>query len=290
MQLKGPVHSGCQIKPKCKRIYWSWSAPDFLITRFATFMSLQQFAKVKLPDPIMEKPRSNGAVETPPTSPTKKRHRLFLIERRPLVRDWFLEAIKRESGLALCGSAPDCSDMRAVEALVERAAPDLVVIGMVPAPKTTVEVISRLKAGNKPLSLLCVSVAGDVLEALAVLRAGARGYVSSFDDSKKIWLAVRAVLRGEVHLSEGIALRLVEMLLFPRNGNGDLRVDRLSDRELEVFKFIGKGDMPSEIADKIRLSVKTVENYRSRVMEKLEVKGARELSHLAIEWVSKNSR
>lgn len=223
--------------------------------------------------------------------PGKTGHRIFFIERRPMVRQWLMEAIKRESGLTLCGSARDCADTGAIQTAIARFAPDLVLIGTGHEGGTVLEVIARIKAEPRHPPVFCLATAEDELEALAALRAGARGYVTCFEAPRRIWLAVRAVLAGGFHLSERIALRLVERLVIPQhNGKAGLAVDRLSDRELEVFKFIGRGDMPSEIAGKIKLSVKTVENYRSRVMEKLGVKGARELSHMAIEWVSKHSR
>lgn len=219
----------------------------------------------------------------------KTRHRLLFIERRMMVREWLMRAFKGEPGLTSCGSAKDCVDLKSIEAGMARFSPDLVIVGTGLECGTSLEIVASIKTRPKPPLVLCIAAAEEELEALAMLRAGARGYVSCFETPRKICLAVRTVLGGGIHLSERIAVRLVERLLLPQqNGKAELAVDRLSERELEVFKFIGRGDMPSEIAGKIKLSVKTVENYRARVMEKLGIKGARELSHLAIGWVSQH--
>lgn len=225
--------------------------------------------------------------EIPANVPGKARYRILFIERRPMVREWFKGAIKRESGLTLCGSAGDCADIRTIHDGITRFAPHLVVVGTGHEGGTPLEVIAKIMAEPKPPPVLCIAAAEDELEAMAMLRAGARGYVSCFDAPGRIWLAVRVVLAGGIHLNERIAMRVVERLLFPQhNGNADLAVDCLSGRELEVFKLIGRGDAPSEIAEKIKLSVKTVENYRARVMVKLGVKGARALFRVAMKWVS----
>lgn len=239
------------------------------------------------------KPRQAEAQPSaiPANVPGKARYRILFIERRPMLREWFKGAIKREPGLTLCGSAGDCADIRSIHDGITRFAPHLVVVGTGHEGGTPLEVIAKIMAEPKPPPVLCIAAAEDELEAMAMLRAGARGYVSCFDPPGRIWLALRVVLAGGIHLSERIAMRVVERLLFPQHdGNAGLAVDSLSGRELEVFKLIGRGDAPSEIAGKIKLSVKTVENYRARVMEKLGVKGARTLFRVAMKWVSEQSQ
>ena len=124
----------------------------------------------------------------------------------------------------------------------------------------------------------------EALYAERAIRAGARGYVTKREGAEKIRQAIFRVLNGEIHVSETVEARIVKKASAGGSVPPVLPVDSLSDRELVVFELLGSGHGPSQIADELHLSVKTVEGYTARIKEKLLVKDARQLVQLAIQW------
>jgi DNA-binding NarL/FixJ family response regulator len=117
-----------------------------------------------------------------------------------------------------------------------------------------------------------------------VLRAGAAGYVMKQEATDKVLIALRKVLSGGIYLSERMSSKFMHQLVGGGKvtANGSL-IERLSDRELEVFGLIGEGRGTRQIADQLHLSVKTVESHRAHIKEKLNLRSATELVHRAIQ-------
>jgi DNA-binding NarL/FixJ family response regulator len=243
------------------------------------------------PSPKPAQPKLR-VLQDPSPLPATVQHRILLIEHRPVVREWFDRAIEREADLAPCTPDAECKDLREILACISNLRPDLVMVGSGYRGCTAMEMVAQITAvpGFPPV-LFIAPAADDEKQALALLRGGLRGYISFHEPAAKIWAAARTLLAGGIYLSEPTALHLVRTLVIPdENADPDTLVGRLSDRELTVFKFIGIGDMPSEIAVKMKVSVKTVESFRARIIQKLRVKGARDLSHVAIGWMSRHLR
>ncbi len=121
--------------------------------------------------------------------------------------------------------------------------------------------------------------------ANAALHAGSRGYVEKQEPTEEIMAAVREVLAGRRYVSSRIARRLEQAKLGRREAGDDTALSRLSDRELEVFTLIGRGLGTREIAERLGLSVKTVETYREHLKEKLALGSGAELTRRAVAWV-----
>jgi DNA-binding NarL/FixJ family response regulator len=124
------------------------------------------------------------------------------------------------------------------------------------------------------------------LYADRALRAGALGYVNKDQATDQIVEAIRQVLAGKLYLSEAMAERLLKRTV--RTGRQEASrspVDALADRELEVFLLIGQGVKTSDIAERLHLSIKTVETYRDRIRQKLDLSDGTELAHYATQWV-----
>ena len=142
------------------------------------------------------------------------------------------------------------------------------------------------------LPVLVVSMHKESLYAERALRAGARGYVMKREATKALVGAVRRVLAGEIHVSARMASVLLTKLA--RGGTlGDpadaaAAMRNLSDREFEVFRLMGKGVGPKEIAAKLGLSVKTIETYQDHLKRKLHVSSGRELLRLAMGHAMEN--
>jgi DNA-binding NarL/FixJ family response regulator len=148
-----------------------------------------------------------------------------------------------------------------------------------------IELMKSIKAEHPELPVLMVSMYDESLYAERALRAGARGYVMKREALDCVLSAIRDVLRGEIYISPAMSKR---MIFDHIHGSGEARsaVERLSDRELEVFQLIGEGRDMHEIAKVLHLSKKTVEAHRANIKEKLGVTSAREVVRYASQWVN----
>jgi Response regulator containing a CheY-like receiver domain and an HTH DNA-binding domain len=124
----------------------------------------------------------------------------------------------------------------------------------------------------------------ETIYAERALRAGANGYIMKQEATENVLVALRRILRQEVYLSDRIASRMLRQLVSHQRATGPTPIARLSDRELEVFRLIGGGLGTRQIAEELRLSVKTVESYQAHIKDKLGLQSSRDLVQRAIEW------
>lgn len=217
---------------------------------------------------------------------TKKRARILIVDDHPAVREALALRIGRQPELEVCGEAADIG-----EALrqVADTQPDVAVIDISLKTGNGIDLIKRIKDRNDRVRMLVWSMHSESLYAERALRAGALGYINKDQATDKIVEAIQRVLDGKVYLSDTMA----EKMLHRAVGGGQNEVTRsplaaLADRELEVFRLIGEGMKTMEIAERLRLSVKTVETYRDRIRKKLDLRDGTELSHHATRWVLEN--
>jgi DNA-binding NarL/FixJ family response regulator len=130
-----------------------------------------------------------------------------------------------------------------------------------------------------------LSMHDESLYAERVLRAGAMGYITKQESTRKVLQAIRQVLSGQIFVSEKMAARMVHKLVAGRQQEHTSPVERLTDRELEVFQLIGKGQGTRKIAEELHLGIKTVESYRARIKDKLKLEDGTQLLQQAIQWV-----
>ncbi|MEW6486538.1 MAG: response regulator transcription factor [Thermodesulfobacteriota bacterium] len=213
----------------------------------------------------------------------KGRRRIFVVEDHPIFRLGLRELLEEESDFIVCGEADDIGS--ALEEIA-RTSPDLVIVDLSLKGRSGIDLLRDLRARYRDLPLLVLSMYDEALYAERALAAGARGYIMKQETSDSIVHAVRRVLEGKVYLSERVVGDLVGKLLHgggPGGGPGDRSpLERLTDRELEVFRLIGKGCTTGDIAERLHLSAKTIGTYRERIKEKLRLKNAAELTLHAI--------
>lgn len=208
--------------------------------------------------------------------------RILLVDDHPLLRQGLALTIEAELDLAVVAQAGS-----AEEALgrFDEAAPDLVVTDVSLPGMNGLELMRHLLTRAPDLPVLVVSRHDEALYAERAVRAGARGYVSKLAAGDQIVTAIRRVLRGGIHLSED----LKDKMLFGAAGGGkdatQTPLEALSDRELEVFEMTGRGVATREISERLHLSVKTVESYRSRIKAKLGLANGTEFIQHAVAWV-----
>ncbi|MDB5311327.1 MAG: two component transcriptional regulator, LuxR family [Gemmataceae bacterium] len=217
---------------------------------------------------------------------TKTRARVLIVDDHPAVREALAARIGRQPDLEVCGEADDMSEALR---LVAATRPDVAIIDISLKTGNGIDLIKRIKDRNDGVRLLVWSMHGESLYAERALRAGALGYVNKDQATDTIVEAIRRVLEGKVYLSDAMAERMLHRAVGAgREGGTRSPLDALADRELEVFRLIGQGVKTAEIADRLHLSVKTVETYRDRIRQKLDLTDGTELAHYATQWVLEN--
>jgi DNA-binding NarL/FixJ family response regulator len=206
---------------------------------------------------------------------------VFIVDDHPLVREGLTNLINRQSDLIVCGEAKDSADAIAG---IEKERPDVAIIDISLTNESGLELIKDIVREFPHVALVVLSMHDEGLYAERALRAGARGYVMKHETSKSVLACIQRVLEGGIYVSDRIANRLALRLTSPRKAVVSSPVERLSDRELEIFQLLGQGRTPSEIARDLNLSLKTVQAYCARAKEKFGVTSLTELLRAAIRW------
>ena len=219
-----------------------------------------------------------------PATPDRKK--IFIVDDHPMMREGLAQLIGHETDLVVCGEADDAA--QALEQ-IEKLQPDLALVDITLRSTSGLELIKDLRIRVPALSILVISMHDESLYAERVLRAGGRGYVMKQEGGKKLMEAIRQVLSGKTYVSERISAKIFD-LFSGRPTESSSPVERLTDREFEVFRLIGQGLSTKQIAEKLRVSAKTVEVHRVNIKQKLKVATAAELIHFAVRWMDSQSR
>lgn len=207
--------------------------------------------------------------------------RLLIVDDHPVVREGLSELINREMDVRVVAAA-DTAD-QAIDILrteqIDVAVVDLSLPGL-----SGIELIRIIRDEFPDMPVLVLSMHDEQFYAERALRAGARGYVMKQESIDHVIEAIRKVRRGDLYVSEDVA----EKMLFRIVSGGEdeeSEVQRLSARELEVFRLIGQGYSTRETAEMLHLSIKTIESYRANIKGKLGLRNAAELMQHAVKWV-----
>jgi DNA-binding NarL/FixJ family response regulator len=216
-----------------------------------------------------------------------QRFRILIVDDHPLMRRGFSDAISEESALEVCGEASSADE--AWELLKSlNPAPELMIVDLALPGMSGLDLLKKVAASRYTVRMLVASMHDESLFAERCLRAGAMGYVSKAVAPEQMVEAIHHVLDGEVYLSPKMTRRLLKGVARGGPQVGTSSVESLSDRELEVFSWIGRGMTTRAIAEKLHLSVKTIETYRENIKNKLGVRTSAELMRRAVQWVLEN--
>ncbi len=216
----------------------------------------------------------------PPIS-TPRRRRIFLVDDHPLVREGLTNLINGQSDLMVCGEAEDWAG--AIDG-IGKTRPDVALIDISLKNESGLELVKNLDNQFPLVALIVLSMHDEALYAERALRAGARGYVMKRETTKSVLTCIRRVLEGGVYVSERVVNSIARRLSASPKTAEASPVERLSDRELEIFRLLGQGRTTSEIAEDLHLSLKTVQAYCARAKEKFGVSSLGELLRAAIRW------
>lgn len=214
------------------------------------------------------------------------RRTVFVVDDHPVVRDGYARLITNQPDLELCGETGDAAQ---AVAMIEKCRPDMVLLDLSLKSGNGLELCKQLDTRYPEMKILVVSMHDETLYAERVLRAGADGYVNKAEATRKLIDAVREVLGGKYYLSPRMRERMLTRAIGVDGFEDHSPIDRLSDRELEVFEQIGSGMTTREIAANLKLSPKTIESYRENLKAKLNLTNSTELTRHAVHWVLERS-
>lgn len=206
---------------------------------------------------------------------------IFLVDDHPMLREGLVRLIDHNPGWQVCGQAASAAD--AVES-IQALSPDLVVMDITLPDKSGLEVIKDLQCLTPGLKILVFSMHDEMLYAQRAIRAGAKGYLMKGAATGKLIEAIGRVMSGEIYLSTLVSNQILHGLSGKR-GPEQFGLERLTDRELEVFELLGHGKSTGQISDMLHISPKTVDAHRFNLKAKLSLPDAQSLMREAILWV-----
>jgi DNA-binding NarL/FixJ family response regulator len=209
------------------------------------------------------------------------RAKVLIVDDHPVVREGLAMHLATQPDLEVCGEA---EDLPGALALLASCRPDVAIIDISLKNSSGIELIRRIKERYDSVRILVWSMYSESLYAERALRAGAHGFLNKGQATHHVLDAVRVILQGRVYVSGELADQLLHRVVGRQTGERS-PIDSLSDRELEAFQFIGEGLTTESIAEKMHVSPKTVETFRARIKEKLEISNLSELIQRAAQWV-----
>lgn len=208
--------------------------------------------------------------------------KVVIVEDHPLFRERLALLINKEPDMEVCGEA---DNIRQAMEVIQSTKPDAAVLDITLKGSSGLELLKDLKAQSIELPVLVLSMHDESLYAERAIRAGAKGYITKDEASDKVMMAIRKVMGGEIYLSEGTTSRILKNITDGKSSVDAPALSNLTDRELEVFQLIGNGKTTREIAETLNLGLTTIDTYRARIKEKLNLRNATELIHQATDWV-----
>jgi DNA-binding NarL/FixJ family response regulator len=215
------------------------------------------------------------------TATRSNKRKVLIVDDHPVVREGLAMRLATQPDLEVCGEA---EDMAGALARLASTRPDVAIIDISLKNSSGMELIRRIKDRDETIRILVWSMYPEALYAERALRAGAQGYLSKREATHHAVDAVRAILQGKVYISGLLTDRLVKRAI-GRAPKDRAAVESLSDRELEVFQLMGEGMTTEAIAQRMHVSPKTVETFRARIKDKLEISNLTELVQRAAQWV-----
>lgn len=207
--------------------------------------------------------------------------RVAVVDDHPLLREGFQSLIESQPDLELAWSA---SDTQTALQKLEEDKPDMIMVDISLPGRNGLELIKDSLALHPNLNILVVSMHDETFYAQRVLKAGARGYIMKVADRDTLLQAIRTVLAGQRYVSPAMSAQIMEAF----SGYGSSRavdgVQRLSDREFEVFQLISEGKSTQQIGDILNISVKTAEVHRAHIREKLNLEDGASVLRFAVRW------
>ncbi len=207
--------------------------------------------------------------------------KIMLVEDHPIFRLGLAELINQEEELVACGTSTDVD--QAIKE-IEQLKPNLIIVDISLKSSDGIDLVHYVKKQYGDIPVLVLSMHDEYLYAQRALHAGAKGYIMKQEAMESVVTAIQHVLSGKVYLNERLKEHILSNIADNFKAKDRSPIDRLTDRELQVFKMVGRGFTSKEIAVRLFLSIKTIGTYRERIKEKLGLKNASELVRCAVHF------
>jgi DNA-binding NarL/FixJ family response regulator len=195
--------------------------------------------------------------------------RVLIVDDHPLFRDGIRALL---GSLLETETIGEASDGRTAVAMVDALTPDVVLMDLQLPEMHGIEATRRIVAVHPEVAVLVLSMSDDDESVFAAMRAGARGYVLKGADHDEIHRAIVAAAAGEAIFGPAVARRLMALFTVPRTrGPGSDAFPELTERELEILELIARGNANATIAERLGLTLKTIRNHVSSILNKLQV-------------------
>ncbi|MBP3191809.1 response regulator transcription factor [Natronogracilivirga saccharolytica] len=210
-------------------------------------------------------------------------HKIVLVEDHPMMQKGMEMTLQTEPDFEVAGMVSTAEE---AFGLIEETRPDIAVVDISLPGMNGIELIRHLRSGYPDLRILVVSRHEEELFAERAVRAGAQGYIMKLHAGEQIVDAVRRIANGGLYLSEAVSQKLLMGISSASDNKNASPLERLTDRELEIFRLIGRGKPAKEIAKRLNISPKTVDTYKSRISEKLNIPDRASLLQQAMHFVN----
>ena len=211
--------------------------------------------------------------------------KILVVHRTGFVRSGVLSLIAKSMQFMACGETDEAPLARE---LFLRHKPSLVLIGLRLTGADGIQLIKEFRSLNPAAAILALSEQVDAFSAQRAFRAGARGYLT-IEDAPESLKAFDEILTGRPYVGASVLPLILSNFAAGAKSVGSSDINSLSNRELEIFSFIGRGLSASELANELNVSVKTIETHQMRMKEKLGVHSAAELRQKAREWLARSA-
>jgi DNA-binding NarL/FixJ family response regulator len=211
--------------------------------------------------------------------------KILVVHRTGFVRSGVLSLIAKSMQFMACGETDEAPLARE---LFLRHKPHLVLIGLRLTGADGIQLIKEFRSLDPAAAILALSEQADAFSAQRAFRAGARGYLST-EDAPELLRALDEISTGRPYVGASVLPLILSNFAGGAKSVGSSDINSLSNRELEIFCFIGRGLGVSELANELNVSVKTIETHQMRMKEKLGVHSAAELRQKAREWLARSA-
>ena len=202
--------------------------------------------------------------------------RVFIADDHAIVREGLKQILAEQRDIVVAGEAENGLD--AIK-LFRKSRCHVMLLDISMPDRNGIEVLKQIKQERPELAVLMLSMHREDQYAIRSLKAGAAGYLTKQSAPRELVTAIRQVATGQKYVSAALAQELASTI---GDDHETPLHDTLSDREYQTLTMIASGKTVSTIAEELSLSVKTVSEYRARLLVKMKLKNSAELTHYAI--------
>lgn len=210
--------------------------------------------------------------------------KIFIADQHPVIRQGLISLINREKDMTVIAETENPKD---IFNIIKGMNPDMGIINISIGGDFGPELIKNIKAIFPKLPVLAISTHNENLLAERIIKAGAKGYIMKNEKPENLMSAIRKVSRQQIYTSDKVTAKFMDRITHRDDGSP---IENLTDRELEIYILIGEGHGVKQIAEKLYLSTKTIETYKAKLKEKLNIGNASELRRHAVLWLNSNNK